>query len=99
MAKVNQLTKVVLAARAAYPKNLDAILGTLTSPAPYMKQAIDQRTMDRQLRSMSPEDMAAVAQTDPNLAESYAKRIHELTVSAPPVADLPTEWTGLKEGS
>src|SRR5687768_13060056 len=83
--RVSQITEAVLMARKKYPKVLEGVVAKLNSPAPYMKQKLDPRTADRRLSTMSPDDMIALARTDPAAAEAAAARLFELEQKAPPL--------------
>src|SRR6267142_4058707 len=80
-ARVNIATQTVLDAQQMYVKRLRETLGQYAQ-IPYMQQRIDPRTRDKQINMMSPEDMLALAQRDPQAAEAAAKRAEELRQKA-----------------
>jgi len=82
--KVSRATQVVLDARKKYPEVLKGVVSHLGNP-PYMKEKLDYRTRDKQLLQMTPDEMIALARTDPAAAEEAAQRIHELEQKAPPL--------------
>jgi hypothetical protein len=62
---------------------------------PYMKQRVDPRTADQQAAMTTPDDLAALAQTNPAQAEATAKRAEELRVQAeqnPPPFSAPGQY-------
>lgn len=77
--RTNLLTSVVLGATERLARDVE-IAGEAFARPGFMKREVDQRTLDRQLLAMSPEDMAALAVRDPQMADRYAKRINELNV-------------------
>lgn len=79
--KVSPATQTVLDARALYVKRLRETVQQYGA-IPYMKQRVDTRTADRQTAMMSPEDLMAMAQTNPAQAEATAKRAEELRIRA-----------------
>ena len=91
---VSQATAAVLMARARYPKILEAIVHKVNAPAPYMKEKIDYRARDKQLLMMGPDEMIALARTDPAAAEAAAARIAELEARAEPLPPGMGEFEG-----
>lgn len=92
--KVSKVTQAVLDARALYVKRLRETVQTYGNPA-YMTQRVDPRTADRQINTMTPEDMMALAQIDPVRAEQAAKRAEELRIRAeqdPPPFSAPGDF-------
>lgn len=92
--KVSAATQTVLDARALYVKRLRETVQTYGA-IPYMHQRVDTRTADRQTAMTTPEDLMAMAQTDPQRAEATAKRAEELRVRAeqnPPPFSAPGEF-------
>jgi len=88
------MTQAVLMARKKYPDILGSVVAKLNTPAPYMKQKLDPRTVDQRLLRMTPDDMIALARTDPAAAEEAAARIAELEAKAPPLPPGMGEWEG-----
>jgi hypothetical protein len=91
---VNQMTQAVLIARAKYPDILQSIISKLNTPAPYMKERLDSRAVDKALLQMTPEQMTQLAYTDPVAAENAAKRISDLEAKAPPPLPGSGEFEG-----
>lgn len=93
-AKVSRATQAVLDARALYVKRLRETVQTFGNP-PYMTARVDPRTADRQISMMTPDDMVALMQQDPQRAQEVAKRAEELRVRAaenPPPFSAPGEF-------
>src|SRR6267378_5453687 len=94
--KYNPATQAVLDARALYLKRLHETVQTYGSP-PYMQARVDPRTADRQVSMTSPEDLAAMSQTNPAMAEQVAMRAEELRKRAqqnPPPFSAPGQYEG-----
>lgn len=92
--KVSPATQIVLDTRALYVKRLREVVKHYGA-IPYMQQRVDTRTADRQTAMMTPEDLMAMAQTNPAQAEAIAKRAEELRVRAeqnPPPFSAPGEY-------
>jgi len=79
--KVSLATQTVLDSRALYVKRLRETVQQY-GQIPYMHQKVDTRTADRQAAMMTPEDLMAMAQTNPAQAEATARRAEELRVKA-----------------
>lgn len=93
-ARVSKSTQTVLDARALYVKRLRETVQQYGNP-PYMTQRIDPRTADKQAGMMTPEDMAALAQINPAMAEQQAQRAEELRTKAeqnPPPFSAPGQY-------
>ena len=71
-------TDIVLGARAKYLDTLNGALGK-QKVVPYMQQSMDPKAYDRQVASMSEQDMAQLAQTNPKAAQNAASRIAKLS--------------------
>jgi len=87
--KVSMPTDIVLGARARYLDTLQNALGK-QAVVPYMQQAINPQKYDAQVQSMSEQDMAQLAQTNPKAAQNAAARIAQLS-SKPQPAPLPAQ--------
>lgn len=92
--KVNRATQAVLDARRMYIERLQSVIKSEASP-PYMTQRVDPRTADRQAAMTTPEDLAAMFQQNPAMAEATAKRIDDLRKRAeenPPPFSAPEQY-------
>lgn len=90
MGKVNPATAAVQRAQRTYPKSIAAVRAYM-GPIPYGKEIVSPETADRRLLSMTPEDMAQLAMTDPATAESAAMRIQQLETRAAARPPLPAQ--------
>lgn len=93
MAKTSLPTDIVLGARAKYLATVKGALGKYPS-IPYMQRAIDPRTYDKQVASMSEQDMAQLAQTNPKAAQNAAERIAKLESMPQSVLPAQDEYSG-----
>ena len=90
MAKTSVPTDIVLGARAAYLDRLQSVLGK-QKVVPYMQQAMDPKAYDRQVSTMSEQDMQQLAQTNPKAAQNAAARIAKLESQNPQSSPLPAQ--------
>lgn len=88
--KPNPATQAVQMAQARYPKLLASVVGYF-GPTPYGVEVVDQRTADRRLAKMTPDDMANLAATNPQAAESAAERIQVLDARRAALPPLPAQ--------
>ena len=91
-AKVNKMTATVQQAQAMYPGRLAAAVDYIGQPA-YGKQQIDRRTADNQLVRMLPDQLQALAQTDPQAYTNAQDRLATLRERAADQESLPGQGT------
>lgn len=89
MTKVNRMTAAVLQAQKMYPKYLQGVKAYLGA-VPYGQQKIDQRTADKQLVRMTPQDIAQLAASDPIAALTAQRRLETLSQRAAERPPLPS---------
>jgi len=75
--KMNTMTAIVQMAQKQYPVQLKAAVDHIGIDPPYGKEKIDPRTRDARLVRMLPEDLQALAQSDP---KAYADASDRLAV-------------------
>lgn len=87
--KVNQMTAIVQRAQQMYPERLEAAVNALGVNPPYGKKVVDSRTRDRQILSMPQDQLAALAQSDPQQYMKAQERLQALQQRAAGEAPLP----------
>lgn len=86
--KVNMMTDIVQRAQAMYPGRLQAAVQYIGQPA-YGKKIVDRRTSDAALVRMLPDQIAALAQTDPKTYMDSQERLSTLRQRAAGMPPLP----------
>jgi hypothetical protein len=92
--KVSKATQTVLDARNLYVKRLRQTVADYGSPS-YMTQKVDPRTADMQTAMLTPDQMAAIAQQDPQKAQQLAQRAEQLRQKSeanPPPFSAPGQY-------
>lgn len=90
--KMSLPTQAVLDARKKYPDVLKSV-ASYFGEVPYMTQRMDSRAADKKLVQMTPEQMTALAQSDPAGAEQAAARIQTLQARQAGQPPLPAQDT------
>lgn len=91
--KMSLPTAIVMAAQRQYPKMLAAAVAHIGVDPPYGKEKIDSRTYDQRLVRMLPEQLAAMAQSDPQGAQQAQQRLGSLQERADSETPLPGQGT------
>lgn len=87
--RMNQMTAIVQRAQQLYPDRLEAAVNALGVNPPYGKKVVDSRTRDKQILSMPPDQLAALAQSDPQQYMKTQERLQVLQQRAAGEAPLP----------
>ena len=83
-------TAIVQAAQKRYPQMLNAAVEHIGIDPPYGKEKIDPRTRDNQLVRMLPDQIQALAQTDPKAYMNAQERLSTLRERAAGEPPLPS---------
>lgn len=91
--KVNQATSIVQRAQQMYPQYLQAAVNSIGVNPPYGKKVVSAETRDKQILAMTPQDHAALAQTDPQQYMKTQERLQTLQQRAAERGPLPGQDT------
>lgn len=87
--KVNLATEIVQRAQSMYPDYLKSAVDYIGANPPYGKKVVSPQTRDKQIARMLPQDIAALAATDPQAYMKTVERLQELQQRASTSEPLP----------
>jgi hypothetical protein len=86
--KVNLATEIVQRAQRAYPAVLDGVVNYIGQP-PYGKEVVGRQTSDNRLVRMLPDELQALAASDPKAYMDAQQRLETLRERAATREPLP----------